>query len=163
MDCVDCHNRPSHQYRQPENEVDEAIHAGRIDRSLPFIKREAVRIINAEWPSIEEAKTAISAGVADYYAENHPDVASAQAAAITQAGQALGDIYALNVFPKMKVWWNTYPNHIGHEQSPGCFRCHGNKLQTAERERISKDCDTCHTVLADREADPEFIRMLEEL
>ena len=24
----------------------------------------------------------------------------------------------------MKVTWGTHPNHIGHMNYPGCFRCH---------------------------------------
>ena len=41
MDCVDCHNRPSHKYFAPEFEVDRALRDGQIDRTLPFVKREA--------------------------------------------------------------------------------------------------------------------------
>jgi hypothetical protein len=40
MDCVDCHNRPTHIYRTPEDEIDLAMAEGRIDRTLPFIHRE---------------------------------------------------------------------------------------------------------------------------
>jgi hypothetical protein len=72
----------------------------------------------------------------------------------------LGDIYSVNVFPQMKVWWNTYPEHIGHETSDGCFRCHGKRLRTAERETISRDCDTCHSILAEREENPDILTQL---
>jgi hypothetical protein len=47
----------------------------------------------------------------------------------------------------MKVSWNTYPNHIGHFYTPGCFRCHDGKHKSAEGKIISKDCNLCHTVL----------------
>ncbi|MGD2081631.1 MAG: NapC/NirT family cytochrome c [Chromatiales bacterium] len=160
MDCVDCHNRPSHKYFSPDHEVDRALRDGRIDRSLPFIKREAVRIINAKFPSHEEARTAISAQLESYYAENHPEVAAAEADAIESAAEALGDLYSLNVFPNMKVWWNTYPEHIGHQQSAGCFRCHSRGMRTADRESISKDCDLCHTILAEDEQSPEILTVL---
>jgi len=158
MDCVDCHNRPSHQYRQPHEEVDNAIHEGRIDSSLPFVKREGVRIINAEFPSIEEAKSTMAAELAQYYAENFPDIAAEKADSIAQAGEALGDRYALNVFPKMKVWWNTYPDHIGHDESPGCFRCHGGTLQTAEGAPIPVNCSTCHglPLVSENDKIPEY-------
>ena len=157
MDCVDCHNRPSHIYQAPGSEIDLAISNGLIDRSLPFVKRESLRIIDAEYPSHEDARVAITEQLGQYYADNYPGLAVEQSVAITAAAQALGDIYSVNVFPQMKVWWNTYPNHIGHEESPGCFRCHDKKMRTAERVQISSDCDTCHVILADREENPEIM------
>ena len=60
MDCIDCHNRPSHNYQPPDSEIDLAIRDGLIDRSLPFVKRESLRIIDAEHPSHEEARAAIT-------------------------------------------------------------------------------------------------------
>ncbi len=57
MDCVDCHNRASHIYRSPEFEVDLALEEGRIDRSLPYIRREGLRIITEkEYASHAEAR-----------------------------------------------------------------------------------------------------------
>ena len=160
MDCVDCHNRPSHNYQAPDSEIDVAIRDGLIDRTLPFVRKEALRIIDAEYPSHEEARQAISAQLTEYYEENYPDVATERADAILQAATTLGDIYSVNVFPQMKVWWNTYPEHIGHERSDGCYRCHGKRLRTAEREQISRDCDVCHTVLAEREENPAILTQL---
>ena len=160
MDCVDCHNRPSHKYFPPEFEVDRALVEGQIDRALPFIKREAVRIIDQQYASHEEARTAITAELGKFYADNYPDIAESQAGAIDTASQALGDIYSVNVFPQMQVWWNTYPEHIGHETSEGCFRCHGRRLRTEDREQISQDCDVCHTVLAEEEETPSILDLL---
>jgi hypothetical protein len=160
MDCVDCHNRPSHIYQPPESEIDQAIKAGLIDRSLPFVRREGLRVINAEYDSHEHAREVISDELQSFYAENYPDLAEAESGLIDPAAEALGDIYSVNVFPQMKVWWNTYPNHIGHEQSPGCARCHNRKLRTADRKQITNDCDSCHTVLAEREENPHVLSAL---
>ncbi len=160
MDCVDCHNRPSHVYQPPGSEIDLAIQGGLIDRSLPFVKREGLRIIDAEYESHEAARVTITAELERYYNENYPAIAADQADVIVAAANALGDIYSLNVFPQMKVWWNTYPNHIGHEESPGCYRCHDKKMRTAERVQITSDCDACHTVLAEREENPEILTSL---
>ena len=60
MDCVDCHNRPSHIYKPAASEIDRVINEGLVDRSLPFVKREALRNIDAEYPSHEEARAVIS-------------------------------------------------------------------------------------------------------
>jgi len=160
MDCVDCHNRPSHTYQPPDNEIDKAITAGLIDRKLPFIKRESLRIIDAKYDSHEAARMAISNQLKQFYADNYPQEAEENAAAISAAADALGDIYSVNVFPQMKVWWNTYPNHLGHEQSPGCYRCHKKSMRTKERISISRDCDTCHVLLAEEEENPEIMSTL---
>jgi hypothetical protein len=159
MDCVDCHNRPSHIYRSPENEVDLALLEGRIDRSLPFIKREGVRILTEkEYASHEEAREGIAAAVNAFYSENYPDLAGS--AAVEQAGKALGDAYSWNNFPHMKVTWNLYPNHIGHQDSPGCFRCHDNKHKTDTGEKVGKKCSTCHNLVVDEESDSALLQEL---
>ena len=160
MDCVDCHNRPTHIYKPAASEVDRVIREGLVDRSLPYAKREGLRVIDAEYESHEEAREVIAAEFAKFYAENYPDIAADRADAIGQAGRALGDAYAVNVFPNMNVWWDTYPNHIGHEQSEGCFRCHSRKMRTEDRQQISSDCDTCHVLLAEEEADPQILSVL---
>ncbi|MGB5332805.1 MAG: NapC/NirT family cytochrome c [Woeseiaceae bacterium] len=160
MDCVDCHNRPSHNYQPPDTEIDIAIRDGLIDQTLPFVKKEGLRIIDAKFESHDQAREVITAELTQYYAENYPEVATTRAEDIAAAATALGDIYSVNVFPQMNVWWNTYPVHIGHQNSDGCFRCHGKKLRTAERETISRDCDVCHSILAEREVDPAIITQL---
>jgi hypothetical protein len=162
MDCVDCHTRPSHKFFAPNIEVDKALRDGLIDRSLPFIKREAMRILDVKHPSHEAAREVISAEVATFYGEKYPDVAEQQADAVKTAGEVLGDLYSYNVFPNMEIWWNTYPEHIGHETSEGCFRCHGRRLRTEDRDTISKDCDLCHTVLAEEEENPEILSILSQ-
>jgi hypothetical protein len=159
MDCVDCHNRPSHIYRSPQFEIDLALEQGRIDRTLPYIKREGVRIVTAqEYASHEEARTGIASAVKAFYAENYPDLADSPA--VAQAGKALGDAYCWNNFPHMKVTWNLYPNHIGHQQTPGCFRCHDNKHKTADGEKIGKKCGTCHNIVADEESNSALLQEL---
>jgi len=159
MDCVDCHNRPSHIYRSPESEVDLAMVEGRIDRSLPFIKREGVRILTEKvYESHDEARAGIAESVKAFYTANYPDLADSEA--VAQAGKALGDAYCWNNFPHMKVTWNLYPNHIGHQNSPGCFRCHDNKHKTETGEKIGKKCSTCHNLVVDEESDSKLLQEL---
>jgi nitrate/TMAO reductase-like tetraheme cytochrome c subunit len=160
MDCVDCHNRPTHVYRQAANEVDNSMDQGAIDKTLPYIKREGLRAVQVAYPTQDAARAGIATDIAAFYAKNYPDLAKSQADAIAQAGKALGDVYCWNVFPQMKVTWDTYPNHIGHKQSPGCFRCHDKKHVTDDGEKISKKCDTCHSLLAEEEEDPAILYQL---
>jgi hypothetical protein len=161
MDCVDCHNRPSHIYRDPGVEIDLALTDGRIDTSLPFIKREGLRVLKVEYASEAQARAAIAKEIDGFYRAQYPQVTSERASAVTQAGKALGDIWSWNVFPAMKVTWNTYPNHIGHQQSPGCLRCHDNKHVAESGTKISKKCDVCHNIVAQDEASPEVLKSLE--
>jgi hypothetical protein len=163
MDCVDCHNRPSHIYRMPAEELDAAFLDERIDKTLPFIRREAQRALEEEYPSHEAAREGIRRAIAGFYETEHPEIARSRAEAIEAAGEAVGDIYAWNVFPEMNVTWGTYVNHIGHPEfstEVGCFRCHGGEHETGDGEMISMDCVTCHSVLAEREEDPEILQTL---
>jgi hypothetical protein len=83
-----------------------------------------------------------------------------RAANIGTTADVLGDLYSVNVFPDMNVWWDTYPNHIGHVQSDGCFRCHKRSMRTENRTQISNDCDSCHVLLAEKEEDPDIMSVL---
>ncbi len=161
MDCIDCHNRPTHVYRQPGEEVDRALEQGRLDRTLPFVRREAVKALEAKYASHEEARAGLSKALETFYGEHYPELLKSRGDVINAAGKELGDIYASNVFPSMNVFWGTYPNHLGHKSSAGCFRCHDKRHRTDDGERISKDCDICHAVLADRDKDPKILKQLE--
>lgn len=162
MDCVDCHNRPSHVYKTPEQAIDEAIRLERIDRSLPYVRREGLRLLTAApYSTHEEAAQQIASGLEAFYQDRYPELIGASSETIATAGQALGEVYAENVFPAMSVEWNTYPNHIGHENFPGCFRCHDDEHETEDGETISQDCSTCHSLLAWEEEDPEILAELQ--
>jgi nitrate/TMAO reductase-like tetraheme cytochrome c subunit len=162
MDCIDCHNRPTHIYRQPERALDEAIQRGEIDRSLPYVRREGLRALTQNgYASHEEARRGIAEAVAGFYRDGHPELVTSHAAQIEEAGRVLGDIYARNVFPEMKVGWGTYPDHIGHTAFDGCFRCHDDLHETEDGETISQDCFTCHSLLAMEEEDPEILEQLQ--
>ena len=66
------------------------------------------------------------------------------AADVERAIAGTQDLWARNVFPAMKVTWGTYPNHIGHIDSPGCFRCHDDDHKTKDGRVIGQDCEMCH-------------------
>jgi hypothetical protein len=158
MDCLDCHNRPSHIYRTPEDELDRALAEGRIDPALPFVHREGLKALQADYTSHEDARSKIASVLDAFYTKEHP---SADAARVTAAARELGNIYATNVYPSMNIRWGTYPSHLGHTSSPGCFRCHDGEHVDAKGASISQDCDTCHTVLAVDEANPEVLKTLQ--
>jgi hypothetical protein len=160
MDCVDCHNRPTHVFRTPSQEIDLALQSGAISRELPFIRREGLRVLKEKYASHEEAREKIREDVATFYAKNYPDVSTAKKDAIESASNQLGAIYASEVFPAMNVTWGTYPNRIGHEDYPGCQRCHDGDHKNAEGKAITDDCEACHMVLAQEEENPKILTEL---
>lgn len=162
MDCVDCHNRPSHTFRAPDQEVDAALLAGRIPVDLPYVRREAVRLLQGKYPSHDAAEKAIAEGLQAFYAKEYPQVAAPRAEAIRSTAAVLGEIYSANVFPSMKIDWGTYPNHIGHERAPGCFRCHDDQHAAEGGRTISQDCSACHGLLAMQEENPEILSSLQQ-
>ena len=160
MDCTDCHNRPAHPFDMPGRAVDRALTAGTMDPSLPLLKQQALEILTAEYASSEEAAESIPAKLAAFYNSEHRNVTAEKKAEVEEAGRVLAAIFARNVSPEMSVAWGTYPNHIGHEYFPGCFRCHDEMHNTAEGETISQDCSSCHEMVALEEEEPEILTSL---
>jgi hypothetical protein len=147
MDCIDCHNRPSHIYRPPVRLVDQSLTFGRISTELAGIRSAAVQALVAPYSSTDAAMDSIPRLIEAYFAENHPDVLSAKKELIAQAVHELQEQYRKNFFPGMGVNWKAYPNNIGHMTDLGCFRCHDGKHTSPEGKVISKDCNSCHTIL----------------
>jgi nitrate/TMAO reductase-like tetraheme cytochrome c subunit len=141
MDCMDCHSRPAHTFfATPERAVDAAIAEGRIPRELPYVRREAVAAVSASFPDKQAALSAIAARLREHF-KSHP---SADARLVDRAIAGTQEVWSGNVFPRMQVTWGTYPNHIGHVDTPGCFRCHDDEHKTADGRVISQDCEICH-------------------
>jgi nitrate/TMAO reductase-like tetraheme cytochrome c subunit len=161
MDCVDCHNRPTHIFRSPEDAVDLAITDGHLDRSLPFLRREGVRFLKVEYRSREVARSAIRAGLLAFYEKLDPAAYPGRKAAVESAANVLGDLWSMNVWPEMKITWGTYPSFIGHDASPGCWRCHDGVHATRDgKSTLSQDCSLCHALLAQDEKDPAILKQL---
>ena len=158
MDCLDCHNRPSHQYRTPEDELDHAMAEGRLDTALPFLHREGLKALQGTYASQEEGRSKIAEALQAFYTKEHPTIDRTR---IDAAAHELGNIYCTDVYPSMNIRWGTYPTHLGHTSSPGCFRCHDGEHVSEKGATIAQDCDTCHTVLAMEEPNPEVLKTLQ--
>lgn len=148
MDCMDCHNRPSHQYNPPYRSVDHLMSVDSISSSLPYIKSISVQALENSYTDKKTALDSIRIVIKDFYAGNYPEVASSKKDLIDKAVFEVQKIYSGNYFPEMNVSWRHFPEQIGHMYSPGCFRCHDGKHVNNEGKIISKDCNTCHTLLA---------------
>ncbi len=147
MDCMDCHNRPSHPMAAtPERAVNELIARGDIPKALPFVRRETVKALKAGYPTQDAADQGISRTLRDFYRVQSPDIYMSRRQEVEKAVQAATGVYRRNVFPEMNVQFGTYPNNIGHMDFPGCFRCHDDNHKSNDGKKISQDCDSCHKI-----------------
>jgi hypothetical protein len=148
MDCIDCHNRPSHNYNAPQNFIDALLLSGDIPKELPEIKMVAMMALNQDYTTKDSAFSAIQNQVFEYYEFGYPDLLEEKKTEIEKAIKAIQTGYANNIFPFMKVTWRDYPNNIGHMESDGCYRCHNDRHASESGKLISKDCNLCHNILA---------------
>jgi nitrate/TMAO reductase-like tetraheme cytochrome c subunit len=160
MQCVDCHNRPTHAFDLPQRAMDKALARGDLPLTLPYIKKEGLELLKTEYRTSKEAADKLPGTLASFYQHGYPDLYAQRAQDITQAGQAILAIYNRNVFPELKVTWGTYPDNLGHEDFPGCFRCHDGSHTTTAGRTIAQDCNSCHEPLAMDEATPEILKTL---
>jgi hypothetical protein len=147
MDCVDCHNRPAHIYLPPDVALDQSLAAGKLDASLPYLKRQAIEVLNRPYNTNDEALNAIAAGLDGFYRTNYGDVYAEKSSSVKGAISEIQRIYQTYFFPEMKTDWRAHPNNIGHLYSQGCFRCHDGEHVSSTGKLIKNDCNICHTML----------------
>jgi hypothetical protein len=157
MDCMDCHNRPTHTYELPDAGLDRAMNSGAVSASLPFAKEEALEILKTNYNSREDAAQRIPATFAGFYEKQYPDVWAHHRDEVTRSAQEVLALWNRNVFPEMKVTWGAYPNNLGHMDFPGCFRCHDGSHSAKDGMSISQDCNACHNLLAVDDPNPKIL------
>jgi len=161
MQCVDCHNRPTHAFELPERAVNQSLGLGHISPSLPYVKKKAMELLKINYATNQDATSDIPVRLAAFYRDKYPAISSQRAADISKAGTEIAEIYNRNVFPDLKVTWGTYPNNLGHTDFPGCFRCHDGSHSTSDgKTTITQDCNTCHTPVAVEETNPGVLNTL---
>jgi nitrate/TMAO reductase-like tetraheme cytochrome c subunit len=158
MDCIDCHNRPTHAFHLPDRALDKALAEKRMSAELPFLKKQALELLKVDYPDQKTAAAKIPVALAEYYRTAYPEIYKQKRAQVDTAGEVVKAIYLRNVFPEMKITWGTHPNNIGHEEAVGCFRCHDGNHTATDGRTIKADCDTCHTILAQDEKDPKILK-----
>jgi len=150
MDCIDCHNRPTHTFHVPSKAIDWLLdtHPELVD--LPYFKRQAIAAINGEYETQTAGVTAVREAIVEFYRTEYPDLASAEPELVQQGAESASQAYGKTVFPEMDTNWETHPNHIGHDDFPGCWRCHDDEMATADGGHvIPMDCENCHVFLVE--------------
>ena len=164
MDCMDCHNRPSHNYLPPANFVDHSLTSGQLPKDLPELKMMAMDLLNRDYPTKDSAFKVIAEELHAYYSESYPELYANKKSDVEKAISGLQDGFGKNVFPAMKVKWNVYPNHLGHKETLGCNRCHDDKHISSANRSISRDCNLCHVIKAQgKPGEMEFGSYIESL
>jgi hypothetical protein len=160
MDCIDCHNRAAHSFDTAEAALDKDMAAGSPSASLPFVHKQGLALIQATYSSPQNAQSKIVSGLESFYRSQYPAVWNGQRPQIDQAAQTLATIYRNNIFPFMKVTWGTHPNNLGHNDYPGCFRCHDGSHNAKSGASITNDCSVCHNLIATDDPNPKQLTAL---
>jgi nitrate/TMAO reductase-like tetraheme cytochrome c subunit len=157
MDCMDCHNRPSHTFDLPDRALDRAMANGAISPALPWAKKEGLELLKANYLSREEASSKIPASFIAFYERSQPQVYAQHTAEVKAAANEVLAIWMRNIFPDMKVTWGRYPINLGHNDFPGCFRCHDGGHNASDGRTITQDCNACHNLLSMEEESPKIL------
>ncbi|HTY64820.1 MAG TPA: NapC/NirT family cytochrome c [Acidobacteriota bacterium] len=152
MDCVDCHNRPTHIYRPADTELETMFARFPELQSVPYLKKAASEVMERHFSDDAIEAGEVKRSLIAWFGANPEEKPDPRL--LKLAADKVQEIYRQNVWPKMNIGWGTYPNHIGHTVSQGCLRCHGNNHVTAEGKAVRSDCRLCHTILALEEEKP---------
>jgi len=147
MDCMDCHNRPSHEYLAPSHYVNGLFAGNKIHTSIPYLKVASMEALNDIYSTKDSAFLGISNQINDYYKKNYPNLFTKYQKQIKNAITQIQTEFSYNTFPEMKVRYTAYPRNIGHLEFKGCFRCHNDNHKTKDGKVISKNCNLCHTIV----------------
>ncbi len=145
MDCITCHNRITHLILTPEDTLDQLLTRGEISDAIPEIRRKGVEVYSARYDTLALGLNGI-AGLEGYYQTYYPDFYAANEALVSEAIQALQNAYSISVFPEQSADWTSHADNVGHQDSPGCFRCHDGKHLTEQGEAIRLECNVCHAI-----------------
>ena len=150
MECIDCHNRPTHLFNTPAKSLDWVLETHPELRELPYFKRQAKQAIEAEYATHAEGVATVRESMFAFYQSEYPELAADKAELVESGADYASRVFARTSFPEMKTNWETHPNHIGHDDFPGCWRCHDDELATADGEHvIPMECENCHVFLVE--------------
>jgi hypothetical protein len=147
MDCIDCHNRPSHNYKSPNVYFDQGMLTGEISKELPNIKKLSMGILYHQYTNTDTALMTIKDSITNYYKTNYPDFFKKHSDIVNSSISSIQKGFSSNTFPVMKVSYAGYPEHIGHLETDGCFRCHNGTFKSDKGRVISRDCSLCHSIV----------------
>ena len=147
MDCVDCHNRPSHILQAPDRSVDWRLPMEPLIPLFPSSSSRAWRRLRRVTPAGNRPCGKSTARCAAIIRRATLRSMLASRRRSRAPSRHLQNNYDHYFFPSMKVRWDTYATNDTHFYSAGCFRCHDGQHKSVDGSVIRSDCDTCHTIL----------------
>lgn len=147
MDCIDCHNRPSHNYISPPVYFNRAMLTGDVSSEIPFFKKTTMEILANTFTDRDTAMMQIREGILNFYKSDYANYLSDNNDKIEKSITSVQKAFSQNTFPAMGVNYSVYPDHIGHLETEGCFRCHNDAFVSETGRRITRDCNICHTIV----------------
>ena len=147
MDCIDCHNRPTHNFNSAPVYIDKALLTGDVSKEIPFIKKVSMDILRETFRNKDSALLVIHDNIMNFYKSGYGDYMQKNNELINSSIASIQKAFSQNTFPSMKVTYDVYPEHIGHLESEGCFRCHNDAFKTDDGRTITRDCNLCHTIV----------------
>jgi len=162
MDCIDCHNRPTHLFQTPSKAFDSVLEARNELMSLPYFKKQALEAVNRDYASHSEGVAAVREAILGFYQAEYGEIWSGQQALVETAAEEAAQVFGRGFFPEMDTDWESHPNHIGHDDFPGCWRCHDDEMATPDGEHvIPSDCENCHVFLVEDSSErPDMAKLL---
>ena len=160
MDCIDCHNRPTHLFEFPNKAVDVGHREPPGPGEAPLLQARGDEGRAGQVPDPRRRHEGSQEGDRGLLRRQLPE---RRRRTLVAEGRRDGGRHLRPhpVFPEMNTNWETHPNHIGHPDPntdqgfPGCWRCHDDELTTADgKHTIPQDCDNCHTFLVEDSATP---------
>jgi hypothetical protein len=158
MECVDCHNRPTHVYRTADQELDDMLTSWPELQKVPYLKKASGEVLARRFDEAAVRSNEVKRALLAWYSDRPEE--ETDSALLEKAAGQVQEIYSRNCWPRMNITWGTYANHIGHTASPGCLRCHGNNHVTSEGKAVRADCRLCHTILALKEENPPLFNFM---
>jgi NapC/NirT cytochrome c family, N-terminal region len=147
MDCIDCHNRPSHNYNSPPVYINKVLLNGSVSKDIPFIKKVAMEVLKQTFTNRDTALMIIRDSITKFYKSDYKGYFLKNGNFIDNSIAGIQKAFSENTFPGMKVTYDAYPEHIGHLESEGCFRCHNNNFKSESGRTITRDCNLCHSIV----------------
>lgn len=116
-----------------------------------------MEVLRETFKTRDSAMIVIQDSVMNFYGRSYGTYARENAELIRKSVTSIQHAFAQNTFPSMKVTYDAYPEHIGHLETEGCFRCHNDAFTTDDGRKITRDCNLCHTILG--QGKPGFMQI----
>jgi hypothetical protein len=133
------------------------MQSGEISQEIPFIKKLSMGILRQTFSNRDTALIMIKDSITKFYKSTYSDFYNDNSDIVNTAITNIGNKFYQNTFPIMNVTYDVYPDHIGHLESNGCFRCHNDSFKSESGRVISRDCNLCHSIVG--QGKPEDMKL----